>query len=467
MNFHSASFGIFMIVVFAAFWAVVNRRGARMWLLLGASYFFYGSWEFWYLSLIVFSTFLDYWCGGKIHGSSDPAVRKRFLLVSLLGNLGVLSFFKYFDWGLETVAVVLEKLGIESSLGPLGILVPVGISFYTFQTLSYTIDIYRGVLKPARNMKEFALFVAFFPQLVAGPIVRAVEFLPQLEERPRLARLDLHNGLYRIGLGLAKKVVIADQLGGFLVDPVYGDPTSYTFVAHLLAIYGFAFQIYFDFSGYSDIAIGAARLFGFRLPENFDLPYRSASVREFWRRWHISLSSWVRDYIYFPLGGSRGSELRVVRNLILTMLIIGLWHGASWLWVCYGLLNGITMSLERWFERMRGGGAFATTRFKTFLSWAMTFHFIAFSTIFIRATSMENAWDMVAGLGEIAEIPRPFLWALVGGVLTHFLPRRFTDGIGLGLQRLPTVVCGLVLGIVVGLVAMLVVGETPYIYFQF
>ena len=197
--------------------------------------------------------------------------------------------------------------------------------------------------------------VAFFPQLVAGPIVRAVEFLPQLDLKPRFDRIRLHNGLYRIGIGLAKKAIIADSLGTYLVDPCYADPSNYGVFIHVLAIYGFAFQIYYDFSGYSDIAIGAARLLGFDLPENFVGPYQSLSIREFWRRWHITLSSWVRDYMFFPLGGSRGRELIVIRNLLITMVTIGLWHGASFLWLTYGLLQGIAMSIERFFERLRGG----------------------------------------------------------------------------------------------------------------
>ena len=482
MLFQSASFGIFLVLVLGAYWWIANRRRLRYWLLLVASYWFYGSYEFWYLGLIVFSTFLDYWCGARMHASEDPKARRSYLLISLAGNLGLLCFFKYTDWALDSLSALLASLGIETSLhetkaallpqalfvgDTTSILVPVGISFYTFQTLSYTIDIYRRRLEPARNLQEFALFVAYFPQLVAGPIVRAIDFLPQLEHRPRLSRADLHEGLYRLGMGLAKKVVLADVLGRYLVDPVYTDPSQYTPVAHLLCLYAFTFQIYFDFAGYSDCAIGAARLFGFRLPENFDAPYRSLSIREFWRRWHITLSSWVRDYIFIPLGGSRGSEVVVVRNLVITMVTIGLWHGASILWVYYGLLQAVVMILERWLERARGGRPFATTPARRFLAWVLTFHFIVLSCLFIRARSMENLTDMLSDFGALGNLSTWGLLALAASFLTHFQPRALYAAFERRVKELPTPVAGALIGVVAGCVAILVVGDTPFIYFQF
>ena len=487
MNFHSVGFLTFLAVVLVLFWTAANRRSLRLSILFLASLFFYGSYEFWYLGLILFSTCLDYVCGARIYEAfqaGDQRRKRRYLLFSLIGNLGVLGFFKYTDWLVESAQLIADSLGlgvdlwatrtsilpemlVDSAAGR--IIVPVGISFYTFQTLSYTIDIYRGVLKPARDMRDFALFVAFFPQLVAGPIVRAIDFLPQLELRPRFDRKRLHEGLWRMTTGLLKKVAIADVVGGYLVDPVYSSPGDYSSLVHVLALYGFAFQIYYDFSGYSDIAIGTAKLLGFDLPENFLTPYRSRSVREFWRRWHISLSSWVRDYIYFPLGGSRGGEWRVSRNLLITMLVIGVWHGASILWVIYGLLQGAVMIGERFFERLRGGGEWATDTLKNGVSWALTFHFIVFSCLFIRATSMEQIGDMLGTFGDggLDSIGEWGWWALAGGALLHFWPQSITEGARRAFHAVPTPVAGVFTGIAAGCVAVLVVGETPYIYFQF
>jgi alginate O-acetyltransferase complex protein AlgI len=487
LNFHSVQFLAFLAVVLPLFWLLANRRQARTGLLLVASLFFYGSYTFWFLALIIYSTFLDWVCGNQIHAArerGDLDRARRFLWVSLAGNLGVLAFFKYTDWLLRSIAQGLSLFGIEwdavawkvASMPRFllnaeltSLIVPVGISFYTFQTLSYTIDIYRGQLKPAKSFTDFSLFVAFFPQLVAGPIVRAIEFIPQLEFRPRLSKERLREGLWRMNTGLLKKIGIADMLGQHLVDPVYAQPDEYSAVVHLLALYAFAFQIYFDFSGYSDIAIGTSKLVGFDLTENFVTPYRSRSVREFWRRWHISLSSWVRDYIYFPLGGSRGGENRVRRNLLITMLVIGVWHGASILWVLYGLMQGGVMIVERIFERARGGKEFATNLPRSLMSWALTFHFIVFSCLFIRARS----WDELVGMVSVTGDTGPgainvwAYWALGFGALTHFWPPSITEWFHRRFLSCPELLVGLLTGLVAGLVALLVVGQTPYIYFQF
>ncbi len=487
MNFHSVQFLVFLGVVLMLFWWSANRRGVRTALLWVASLYFYGCYELWYLWLLFFSTVLDWYCGNAIQRASERGDRrgmKRGLYASLIGNLGVLGFFKYTDWFFESLQGAANALGmgvdpwsLRASLVPawmldanlMRIVVPVGISFYTFQTLSYTIDIYRGSLKPAKNVLEFALFVSFFPQLVAGPIVRAATFLPQLELRPRQSRARLHEGLWRISTGLLKKVAIADVLGGYLVDPVYAQPDLYSPAFHVVALYGFVFQIYFDFSGYSDIAIGTSSLFGFHLPENFLTPYRSRSVREFWRRWHISLSTWVRDYVFLPLGGSRGSEGRIAFNLVVTMLLIGIWHGASSLWVIYGLMQGCVMVLERRMLQWRGGREFSTSLVRSFLSWALCFHFTVFSLLFIRASDMAELGSMLTSFGSfgLAEVPVYAWWALLGGAATHFWPPSITEAAHRAFVRMPTLLVGVVVGLAVGCVAVLVVGETPYIYFQF
>lgn len=468
MIFHSWEFGVFLIVTLVLYWTLARHRTARTVLLLAASYFFYGSWEPWFLILILFSTVLDYQCGKWIASAGSPRSKKLGLLTSLGGNLLLLCFFKYSKWGLEMLAPLIPTSVHDKLVNHVWAdVVPVGISFYTFQTLSYTIDIYRGLMKPARNILDCALFVAYFPQLVAGPIVRAIDFLPQLELRPRFDRARLHDGLYRICTGLIKKALIADVLAEFLVTPVYANPGAYSPYVHVLAIFGFTFQIYFDFSGYTDIAIGAARMFGFDLPENFASPFKSQSIREFWRRWHITLSSWVRDYVYYPLGGSRKSEVRVAFNLIITMVIIGLWHGASLLWLIYGLMQGIMMTIERLLERARGGRKFATTGPKKALSWVMTFSFVALTLLCVRATSFEQAIDLLTKFGPSSDLSHWAYVALAASFLTHFQPQSWVDAFKARLVSLPTIVLGILMGAVAGALVAVKSSTTAFIYFQF
>ena len=468
MNFHSVSFAVFLLATLSLFWITWRRRNLRSAILLVASYVFYGSWHPWYLSLLVFSTLLDYACGKILVASDDPRKRKLTLLVSLVGNLGMLCFFKFYGWGIESMRAVQSYLGADVPVEAIGIVVPVGISFYTFQTLSYTIDVYRRRIEPARNLLDFALFVSFFPQLVAGPIVRASEFLPQLEWEPRFDRARLHDGLYRIAQGLGKKVLIADVLGRFLVDPVYGNPTGYDAASHAIALYAFTFQIYFDFSGYSDCAIGAARLFGFDLPENFDLPYRSRSAREFWRRWHLTLSYWIRDYIYFPLGGSRRGERRTTFNLMFIMLIMGLWHGATYLWVIYGILHGVALVVERWFERRRGGEPFVKGPLTNLVAWVWTFHFLVVTMIVVRGTSLGNVAEMLSVTGAGTTLTSTWgLVALAVAFASHFSPGDYHGWLHRRALAVSTPALGAAVGLVLGFVALVVVGETPYIYFQF
>ncbi len=469
MNFHSVTFGVFLSVVFSLFWLTYRRRNLRSAIMLIASYVFYGAFDPLFLVLIGFSTLLDHRCGLLIHRSESERTRRIALLVSLVMNLGLLGFFKYYDFGVENLGRLFASVGLSFPLETLGIVVPVGISFYTFQTLSYTIDLYRRRMEPARNLLDFALFVAFFPQLVAGPIVRAADFLPQLERPPRFTRERLHDGLYRIAIGLGKKVLIADVVGKFLIDPVYTDPASYSAVMHVIVLYGFLVQIYYDFSGYSDIAIGSARLFGFDLPENFKLPFRALSVREFWRRWHITLSSWLQDYVYFPLGGSRRAEPRVLFNLMVTMILIGLWHGASWPWALFGTIQGIAMCLERTVERA-WGRPFATSPLRRFLLWVWMSQFIAITYICVRAEDMSELFGMLLrfgdakGFGDISH----YAWiSLTAGLALHFMPEGFYTWARRVYLRMPTVLAGVIAGVVAGLAGYLLLGEQPFIYFQF
>jgi len=339
--FNSISFAVFLPVVFTLYW-LLKRRGPRTQnlLIILASYVFYGWWDYRFLSLIVISSAVDYLAGGRISPETRPRWRKCWLAVSLAVNLGVLGFFKYFDFFAQSAQELMMSLGLNPDFPTLRIILPVGISFYTFQTLSYTIDIYRKKTPAIRDPVAFFAFVAFFPQLVAGPIERAKSLLPQFLRARNFDGVAARDGCKQILWGLFKKVVIADRLAG-VADPVFADYAAYSGADQGIAIFAFAIQIYCDFSGYSDIAIGTARLFGINLMQNFSFPYFSRDIAEFWRRWHISLSTWFRDYVYVPLGGNRKGLAVRARNVMITFLVSGLWHGANWTFVAWGLIHGL------------------------------------------------------------------------------------------------------------------------------
>jgi alginate O-acetyltransferase complex protein AlgI len=350
MLFNSFAFALFLPTVLALYWLVRNTRWQNA-LLLGASYFFYGFWDWRFLSLILISTGVDYIAGLRVHASRETAggvstaAARRWLTLSIATNLGILGFFKYFNFFSDSFADVLTTFGVQSQPLYLNIVLPVGISFYTFQTISYTVDIYRGQMAPTRRLIDFALYVAFFPQLVAGPIERAKVLLPQIIGERRFDQARFMDGMHLIFWGLFKKVYVADNLAP-VVNSAFAasDPTGFQ---SLIGVYAFAFQIYCDFSGYSDIARGAAKCLGIELMQNFRYPYVAVNPSDFWRRWHISLSTWLRDYLYIPLGGSRGGAWTTYRNLGLTMLLGGLWHGATWLFVVWGAYQGVLLIVHR------------------------------------------------------------------------------------------------------------------------
>jgi len=356
VNFASATFFGFYIVVTALYWSLSGRE-VRKWLLLAASYYFYMSWNIGLTSLLVLSTLLDY-VVGLVMASPRPGVRKAALATSCVGQLGMLCYFKYGNFFIDSFDSLMRTIGVPVSIPELQILLPVGISFYTFQTLSYTIEVYRGRIAPRKNLLDFALFVAFFPQLVAGPIQRAMHFLPQLQKDHVWSTGRLKTGLARIALGLGKKIVIADSLAG-VVDRVYGNPAGYGAGACWVGAVAFAFQLYCDMAAYSDIAIGSARILGYDLQENFNHPFLARTMREFWTRCHISLSSWLRDYLYiFALGGNRKGRFRTYVNLTITMFLGGLWHGAGWTYAVWGLYVGLVLAVEKLLEdrRVAAGG---------------------------------------------------------------------------------------------------------------
>lgn len=391
MLFNSFVFWWFFLVVMGLYWRLGHAMQNRM--LLVASYVFYGYWDWRFLSLIFLSTVIDFFVGQGIVDMDSPRRRKQLLAVSMVANLGMLGFFKYFDFFIGEFATVLETLGFQAHLPTLNIILPVGISFYTFQTMSYTIDVYRGHTKPTRHFLDFALYVSFFPQLVAGPIERSSRLLPQILSPRRLQSGDFAEGLFHVLSGMFKKVVIADNMAP-IVNRVFSTPVDQlSGVDIMVGLYAFAFQIYGDFSGYSSIAQGLAKWMGIDLCWNFRMPYFSRSPSEFWQRWHISLSSWLRDYLYIPLGGSRGGKGKTARNLTTTMFLGGLWHGANWTFVVWGLFHGGLLVIYRLLGKETAEGE-APVWIKLGQAVLM-FHLICLTWLFFRAESIGQAGQML------------------------------------------------------------------------
>lgn len=479
MLFHSIQYGLFLSLVWLTAWGFLKKRLAlRHAFLLVASYFFYMNWNAAYALLIGFSTLLDYVIGQLLYQEKSSRRRKWLLVASLVGNLGLLGTFKYFNFFMESVSAMLSFVGLPGLEMTLRVLLPVGVSFYTFQSMSYTLDIYQGKIKPARNLLEFMLFVAFFPQLVAGPIVRARQFLPQLEHVPTYREEAMISGLYRIFKGLVKKVVIADTLGRLLVDPVFSHSTQATGMAALCAMYAVALQVYYDFSAYTDIAIGSGRLLGFWLPENFNAPYRATNIEAIWRRWHMTLTTWVRDYFYVPLtlGTRRSSAFVPYRNLIIAMLLVGLWHGAAWTFVLFGLYHGIGLCVTRFYRRRWRSRPHEKPKHSLLGIWVtriLTFHYACFSFILFRAPDLSTAWRIFLKIFDIsswhmkATIPRLGIILLLVAFAAHMLPEGMRPSIENKFVKLPAPVQGLAAVCALALVNMFMKGARPFVYFQF
>jgi len=436
--FNTFQFWLFFSATLALY--LTLRREWQNRLLLVASYVFYGFWDPRFLALIAFSTVVDYFLARKMSAEESAGKRKLYLWVSVGVNLGVLGIFKYLNFFLASTTQALTSLGFEASQPTLSIILPVGISFYTFQTLSYTIDVYRRRLEPVEGFFDFALFVSFFPQLVAGPIERARDFLPQLQQPREVTAQDWGEGLTLILIGLFKKVAVADQLAP-LVDQAFGGSAELTSLSLLLGVYFFAFQIYADFSGYTDIARGVARMFGFRLTLNFSQPYFATSITEFWRRWHISLSSWLRDYLYISLGGNRRGKGRTYLNLFATMLLGGLWHGAGFTFVIWGGLHGLYLTVHKLILKDRPGAPDEVGRVRSAVAAVIKsvalFQFVCLAWIFFRAQSLSDALSYLSRLlgvqlerdgfrslsaGEV----RPAIWSVLTLLLLVDLPQRLS-----------------------------------------
>jgi alginate O-acetyltransferase complex protein AlgI len=479
MNFASkANYIIFLFIPLTLLaYYVLRRRQHKYPAVLGASWLFYMmlSPSPWFLGVILFTTVVDYFAGLLIESAVTPTARRRWLLLSIVSNLGFLAAFKYTGFAVSNGLSLAHWLRLDVPDCVVHIVLPLGISFHTFQGISYTLDVYRGKIAAVRRFVDFALFVAFFPQLVAGPIVRAVDFLPQMTKPPRASSRQVVEGLHWFILGLAKKGFLADWLTTF-VDPVFRDPSAYDAVTQRWAVLAYAAQIYCDFSGYSDLAIGCAKWFGFELPQNFNFPYLSASIPEFWKRWHISLSTWMRDYVYISMGGNRRGSLRTYLNLLVTLTLCGLWHGASWNYVLWGFYNGVLLAVHRlydhalgekpWLARLRAAWAFRL------FAVAGTFVLVAVGLIMVRAESWRGCWTVErVWLGGAASAGSHWLpvWVplLVGMVALGHLFSGLRER-RCGLLDLPPLVRAVTyVGAVVLLVAFGPGVTKAFIYFQF
>jgi len=404
MLFNSIEFLLFLPTVFFLYWFVFkNQLRAQNVLLLVASYIFYGWWDWRFLSLIIASTFLDYFIAIQL-GKTDISKKRKLLLgISLVGNLGMLGFFKYYNFFVSSWIEAWSSVGISMEASTLNIILPVGISFYTFQTLSYTIDVYRKEMEPTKSFIDFAAFVTFFPQLVAGPIERASHLLPQFYKNRTFDYQNAVDGVKLIIWGMFKKVVVADNCA-FFVNKIFENPEAYSSGELFVGMVFFAFQIYGDFSGYSDIAIGLSKLFGFDLMVNFKFPYFSRDIAEFWRRWHISLSTWFRDYIYIPLGGSKGTQWFQIRNVMIIFLMSGFWHGANWTYVVWGLFHALMFLPLLLFNVNRSHLITKSYGWLDFAKIGVTFLVVCIGWVFFRADSISDAFQYLAHLFELKNL---------------------------------------------------------------
>ena len=477
MLFNSVEFFIFFPLVFVVYWLLRGIRAQNIFLII-ASYVFYGFWDWRFLSLIFISSLVDFLVGQRMRKAKAKSLKKRLLAISLLVNLGILGFFKYFNFFIDSFAELMTMFGLQVNQSSLNVILPVGISFYTFQTLSYTIDIYRGKIKPTKDIVAFFAFVSFFPQLVAGPIERAKSLLPQFRKKRKFNKERATDGFRQILWGFFKKVVVADTCAE-IVDICFANPEAYGSSTLFIGAICFAFQIYGDFSGYSDIAIGTARILGFDLMRNFAYPYFSRDIAEFWRRWHISLSTWFRDYVYIPLGGSYGSTATRIRNIMITFVVSGFWHGANWTFIIWGFLNGLfyiplmllkKQHLHRENIEYLGVGHAGLTAIKVLLTFALT----VLAWVFFRAQSVGDAFSYIGNIFSfqsgrtlaIDEATRIVTWSSIAAMLLLEWFQRTREH-GLAIEKWHPVLRWS-LYVVIALVCLIFHGQQQtFIYFQF
>ncbi len=494
MLFPTPEFAIFFFTIFVAAWALRTQDEPRKLLLLAGSYFFYGYWDWRFMGLLAGSSAFNYVAGLLIAGTQGEVMRRRIVGVAVAGNLCLLGLFKYYNFFMDSLTDLTVTLGIQRDMPFLEIILPIGISFFTFQGISYVVDVYRGHIKAVRSPLDLFLYISFFPQLVAGPIVRASHFLPQLAKRPELTRSAVVFGFLLILNGMFKKVVVAHYIASGLVDPVFADPAAATSTDLIAAHYAYAVQVYCDFSAYSDIAIGTAALLGYRFRKNFDRPLGATSLAQLWQRWHISLSTWLRDYLYRALrGDKRDHGARMYRNMFLTMLLGGLWHGANWTFVLWGAIHGVGLAVERFIKthwhgwrssRLRlstvGAAAARATpapspaaeRVAAIAGWLITFHLFTLAAIFFRSPELDTALTYFATMFSFQGGPQvltPFLFAITAGaVAVQFLPGNKIERFAEKARDWPAWSLGLMLGIGLLLIEMIgPEGVAPFIYYQF
>ena len=468
MLFPTMVFGLLFLVVFVTAWSLDQENTRRKAFLLLASWVFYGWWDWRFVALLIFSATFNWAIAELIDRNSSRGVRRALVALAVTVDLAILGVFKYYGFFIDQLGAALDLFGWRRDLPLLQIVLPVGISFFTFQAISYVVDVYRGQCRKARSLLDVMLLMSFFPHLIAGPIVRAKDFLPQLDRVPRPDRSMLARALLLIVWGLFKKTVIASELATGLVDPVFFDPSAHGAADLLAATYGYAVQIYCDFSAYSDIAIGVAAMLGYRFPRNFDQPYRASSLQDFWRRWHMSLSGWLRDYVYIPLGGGRGGLAGTCRNIMITLLLGGLWHGAAWTFVAWGALHGAALCWERIWGAIRPQGRPALPAAVGVL---ITFHIVCLGWILFRSESFPAALSFLEGFARwrAPAAATPFLIGMIGlGLAIHVLPPRLVERLGALARYAPSPALGVAIGLLMLLVeAIRPEGIAPFIYFQF
>jgi D-alanyl-lipoteichoic acid acyltransferase DltB (MBOAT superfamily) len=469
--FPTVDFAIFFLVVFAIAWAIHRHGAPHRLFLLAASYFFYGFWDLTFLPLLIGISLKATLIAAAIQKAPTPQRRKRLLALGVTLSLATLAFFKYTGFLASALVDLLHLVGVPFAPRLPEIALPIGVSFFVFHAISLMVDAYRDEIPVRVRVLDGLLYVAIFPQLVAGPILRASTFLPQLLSPPNPAAIDATRALQLIALGLAKKVLVANYLSTHLVDAVFQGPEGRSAAEVLIATYAYAAQIYCDFSGYTDIAIGCALLLGYRFPQNFNAPYVATNLQDFWRRWHISLSTWLRDYLYIPLGGSRQGPTRTQVNLFITMVLGGLWHGASWNFVIWGALHGLGLALHRVWTQVPLGRIrhHPLTRAASLL---LTFHFVCVGWIFFRAQTFDDALHILSAftapwtLGPW--LTPTLIIALAAGLLAQFIPKAAHEATARALSRLPAPAQGAIFALAVLLIdALGPSGVAPFIYFQF
>jgi D-alanyl-lipoteichoic acid acyltransferase DltB (MBOAT superfamily) len=486
MLFNSIDFAIFLPSVFFLYWFIANRNlKVQNLFIVTASYFFYGWWDWRFLSLIAISTLVDFSVGLGLSYYQSPRKRKALLLISIIVNLGLLGFFKYYNFFLENFIAGYSFVGKEISPNSLSIVLPVGISFYTFQTLSYTIDVYKRKIKPNKDFIAFAAFVSFFPQLVAGPIERAYNLLPQFYNKRIFDYSKAVDGMRQILWGLMKKIVIADNCAEY-VDIIFNNYSDYNGSTLLIGAVLFSIQIYGDFSGYSDIAIGTSRLFGFNIMRNFAFPYFSRDIAEFWRRWHISLSSWFRDYLYIPLGGSRGTVFSKIRNIFVIFLVSGFWHGANWTFIFWGALNALYYLPLLFFNRNRvnlddAAKGKIIPSFREFINIVVTYSLTVFAWIFFRSESVSKALSFMGKIFSFSLFSNPSLYPAQAQLspktllllifvffIIEWIQREKQHAMQIEMIKIPWMLRWAIYSFIIFIIGMYMpTGETPFIYFQF